>query len=46
MQALTMLQERIYDEWRERKVLSLVSFGAKGAYNGVNHQVLLQRLRA
>ena len=45
-QASTMLQERIYDAWRERKVLSLVSFDVKGAYNGVNHQVLLQRLRA
>ena len=41
-----MLQERIYDAWRERKVLSLVSFDVKGACNGVNHQVLLQRLRA
>ena len=45
-QALTLLQERIYDAWREQKVLSLVSFDVKGAYNGVHHEVLLQRLRA
>jgi ribonuclease HI len=45
-QALTMLQERIYDAWRERKVLSLISFDVKGAYNGVNKDVLLHRLRA
>lgn len=32
--------------WRERKVLSLVSFDVKGAYNGVNKDVLLHRLRA
>ena len=45
-QALTLLQERIYDAWREQKVLSLVSYDVKGAYNGVNREVLLQRLRA
>jgi ribonuclease HI len=45
-QALMMLQERIYDAWRERKILSLVSFDVKGAYNGVNKDILLHRLRA
>lgn len=40
-----MLQERIYDAWRDRKVLSLVSFDVKGACNGVNKEVLLHRLR-
>jgi hypothetical protein len=45
-QALITLQERIYDAWRERKVLSLISFDVKGAYNGVNKHVLLHRLKA
>lgn len=40
-----MLQERIWDAWRERKVLSLVSFDVKGAFNGVSKEVLLHRLR-
>ena len=44
-QALTLLQEKIYDAWRDGKVLSLVSFDVKGAYNGVDRNVLLQRLR-
>jgi ribonuclease HI len=45
VQALTILQERIWDAWREQKVLSLVSFDVKGAFNGVNTEVLLHRLR-
>ena len=44
-QALSALQERTWDAWRERKVLSLVSFDVKGAFNGVNREVLLRRLR-
>ena len=34
-QALLLLQEQIYKEWRSGKVPSLVSFDLKGAYNGV-----------
>jgi hypothetical protein len=34
-QALLLLQERVYTAWRGRKVVSLVSFRVKGAYNGV-----------
>ncbi len=45
-QALMLLQERIYRAWRQRKVLSLISFDVKGAYNGVYKERLLQRLRA
>jgi len=45
VQALTLLQESIYNAWRERKVLSMVSFDVKGAYNGVNIGVLEHRLR-
>jgi hypothetical protein len=45
-QALTLLQEYIYKAWRSKKVLSLISFDMKGAYNGVYKERLLQRLRA
>lgn len=45
-QALLLLQEHIYNAWRSRKVLSLVSFDVKGAYNGVYKERLLQRLAA
>jgi hypothetical protein len=45
-QALILLQEQIYNAWRSRKVLSLVSFDVKGAYNGVCKERLLQRLEA
>ena len=45
-QALTLLQEHIYQAWRSGRVLSLVSFDVKGAYNGVCRERLLQRLRA
>ena len=34
-QALMLLQESIYPAWRGRKILSLISFDVKGAYNGV-----------
>jgi Reverse transcriptase (RNA-dependent DNA polymerase) len=39
-QALLVLQERIYSAWRNKKVLSLLSFDVKGAYN----RVLKERL--
>lgn len=45
-QALLLLQEHIHNAWRSRKVLSLVSFDVKGAYNGVCKDRLLQRLAA
>ncbi|KAF6525751.1 hypothetical protein HZS61_011546 [Fusarium oxysporum f. sp. conglutinans] len=45
-QALLLLQEHIYKAWRNRKVLSLISFDVKGAYNGVFKDRLLQRLEA
>jgi hypothetical protein len=44
-QALTVIQEYIYQAWKHKKVLSLVSFDLKGAYNGVNTDILLERLR-
>lgn len=45
-QALLLLQEHIYTAWRNKNVLSLVSFDVKGAYNGVYKDRLLQRLQA
>jgi len=41
-----VIQKRIYEAWREKRTLGLVSFDAKGAYNGVNRNVLLQRLQS
>jgi hypothetical protein len=45
-QVLLLLQEHIYKAWRNRKVLGLISFDVKGAYNGVFKDRLLQRLEA
>ena len=45
-QALLLLQEEIYTAWRGRKILSLISFDVKGAYNGVCKERLLQRMKA
>jgi hypothetical protein len=40
-QALLLLQEHIYRAWRGKKVVSLISFNVKGAYNGVFKDRLL-----
>ncbi|KAJ6114125.1 hypothetical protein N7512_007570 [Penicillium capsulatum] len=45
-QAIVLLQEHIYTAWRGRRVLSLISFDVKGAYNGVCKERLLQRMKA
>ncbi len=45
-QALVLLQEQIYKAWRMRRVLSLISFDVKGAYNGVCKERLLERMKA
>ncbi|GCB25479.1 putative 115 kDa protein in type-1 retrotransposable element R1DM [Aspergillus awamori] len=45
-QALVLLQEQIYAAWRGRRVVSLISFDVKGAYNGVCKERLLQRMKA
>ena len=45
-QALLLFQEHIYTAWRNKRVVSLVSFDVKGAYNGVYKDRLLQRLQA
>lgn len=43
--AISYLQEAIYNAWRGKKTLSLVSFDVKGAYNNVATGLLLERLR-
>lgn len=45
-QALLLLQEHIYNAWKSRKTLSLVSFDVKGSYNRVYKVRLLQSLTA
>ncbi|KAM4056517.1 endonuclease-reverse transcriptase domain-containing protein [Hirsutella rhossiliensis] len=39
-------RERIYKAWRMGRVLSLISFDVKGAYNGVCKERLLERMEA
>jgi hypothetical protein len=41
-QALRERQLESYQAWRNKQVLSLVSFDVKGAYDGVNKNVLLR----
>lgn len=45
-QALNLVIEKVYQAWRKHKILTLVSFDMKGAFNGVHAHVLEQRLRA
>lgn len=40
-----ILQEKIFQTWRDKKVLSLVTFDVKRAFNGVAGDVLIERLR-
>lgn len=42
--ALVILQEQIWNAWRAKKILSLVSFDIKGAYNGVSKERLIEQL--
>jgi len=43
-QALNVVVERIYQAWRKRRILTLISFDVKGAFNGVHAEVLERRL--
>jgi hypothetical protein len=43
--ATSHLQKTIYDTWRGKKILSLVSFDVKGAYNNFATGALHERLR-
>lgn len=45
-QALNLLCEKIYEAWEQNRILTLITFDVKGAYNGVSTPVLIKRLRA
>lgn len=40
-----ILQEKIFQAWRDKKIFSLVTLDVKGASNGVAGDVLIERLR-
>jgi ribonuclease HI len=44
--ALQLATEDIYQAWKRKHVVTMLSFDLKGAFNGVNKDVLVQRLRA
>jgi hypothetical protein len=43
-QALNVLIERIYEVWRGKRTLSLMSFDVQGAFNGVHSSCYGRRL--
>ena len=43
--ALCILQESAFQAWRDHKILSLISFDVRGAFNGVDVEVLVKRLK-
>lgn len=43
--ALLTVQEKIYQAWKDKKILSLVTFDLKGAFNSVPADVLCSCLR-
>ena len=45
IQANLLVVQKIFEAWRENKVLSLVTFDVQGAYNGVAKDVLVHRMR-
>ena len=42
LDALVVLQKKIYQVWKDKKVLSLLTFDVQGAFNRVTRDVLLQ----
>lgn len=45
VRVLQVVQEKVFQTWRNKKTLSLVTFDVKGAYNGVSKDYLVQCLR-
>jgi hypothetical protein len=45
VQALATIQEHIWEAWKHKKILSLISFDVKGAFNGVAKEPLRKRLQ-
>lgn len=43
--ALLVLQEKIYQAWKEKKILWLIMFDVKGAFSGVASDTLIDRLQ-
>jgi ribonuclease HI len=43
--ALQLATEDIHQAWKRRHVVTMLSFDLKGAFNGVNKDVLVQKLR-
>lgn len=43
-QAMNVLMEKIYNTWRRSKVLTIITFDVKRAYNGVKADVLAVKL--
>lgn len=43
--ALLVLQEKIYQAWKDKNVLSFITLDVKGAFNGVATEVLLYQLQ-
>lgn len=41
--ALLVLQEKIYQAWKEKKILWLIMFDVKGAFSGVASDTLIDR---
>jgi len=44
-QALDVLIEKIFEAWKGKRILSLVTFDVQGAFNGVHPAILERRLR-
>lgn len=44
LDALIVLQEKIYQAWKDKKVLSFITFAVHGVFNRVARAVLLQRI--
>jgi len=43
--ALLVLAEKVHRAWKEKRILSVVTYDVKGAYNGVNKDSLARALR-
>ncbi len=42
--ALLVIQGKIYQPWRNKKIMSLITFDVKGAFSGVAVDILINRL--
>ena len=42
--ALLVIQEKIYQAWRDKKVMPIITFDVKGPFSGVAVDILINRL--